>query len=121
MPHIENCLDNGSAPSLVQFLMDKTAKQCTNTTSALQSDRSQLTCGTDGAADDERELKEEEEDPEEADDDGLHLDAVQLGVFVPDLKISEFGRLMILDMSERAGSEKTRHSPFLSVGGRARG
>ena len=45
-----------------------------------------ITCGADGAADDEGELEEEEEDAEEADDDGLHRDPVQLGILVPDLQ-----------------------------------
>ena len=45
-----------------------------------------ITCGADGAVDDEGELEEEEEDAEEADDDGLHRDPVQLGILVPDLQ-----------------------------------
>ena len=39
----------------------------------------------DGVSDDRGELEEEEEDPEEADDDGLHGDASELGVLVADL------------------------------------
>ena len=50
-----------------------------------------LTGGADGVADDGGELEEEEEDAEEADDDGLHCDALQLGVLVADL--SEVGAL----------------------------